>query len=132
MMTNDVFKPHGYFSITVESDVLIVDSVGPFNIELVVKYREALEEKIAGFDGRQWRQIIVLREDSLFTPDALEALKNAVKYRMSKGLIYSAIVIEHSEVKHLIEHQLESIYRSLDLPHSFYGALPEAKQALNL
>ena len=29
MMTNDVFKPYGYFSITVESDVLIVDSIGP-------------------------------------------------------------------------------------------------------
>ena len=131
-MINDVFKPHGYYSITVESDVLIVDSVGPFNIELVVKYREALEEKIGGFAGRQWRQIIMLREDSLFTPDALEELKNAVKHRMSKGLIYSAVVIEHSEVKHLIEHQLASIYKSIDLPHSFHGTLPEAKRTLNL
>lgn len=131
-MINDVFKPHGYYSITVESDVLIVDSVGPFNIELVVKYREALEEKIGGFAGRQWRQIIMLREDSLFTPDALEALKKAVEYRISKGLVYSAVVIENSEVRRLIEHQLATIYRSLSLPHSFYQTLPEAKKALNL
>ena len=40
------FEEHGIFEITVKDGLLLVDATGPFNEELVISYRKALQAAV--------------------------------------------------------------------------------------
>lgn len=124
------FREHGQFDIETIDNVVIVDAKGPFNKEVIPLYRQAMKDAIASFSGQKWQQIIVIRETSLFTPEAEKALLKTLAYRKSLGLNASAVVMLDCDAVALTKQQLTRCYNRYDIEHDFFDSIEEAKQWL--
>jgi hypothetical protein len=122
------FSEHGSYSIELHDDCIVVNATGPFNEQFVVKYKNELQKVMQGLDGRKWRQIIIMNEMSIFTPEAESALCETLELRMQHGLISSAVVYGDTLCNLLIHEQLSRCYLGAKVPHKFFDNLKEAKQ----
>ena len=123
-------RRHGTFAIQVEQDILLVDAKGPFNMETISDYQLALADAIDSFQGQPWQQIIIMREESIFTPEAVEEMVKVSNYRKARGLIFSAVVFIDSNARTLIEHQLKGIYQQTGISYQFFDDVDTARQLL--
>jgi hypothetical protein len=122
------FTEHGVFEIKVESKLLLVDATGPFNEELIIKYKRALESCIQNLEVSTWNQIITLHQLSLFTPEAEQALTKTLMNRRARGLIASAVILLDVEGESLIKTQMSDCYNKADVKHQFTPSIDDAKK----
>lgn len=125
------FTEHGVFEIVVEGSFLLVDATGPFNEELILRYRNSLEAAIKQLEGQHWHQIIVLHEMSLFTPDAERGLVQSLKARKERGLFACGVVIGDVDCKILVREQMSRCYQQCDVKHHYFDTIAGAKLWLN-
>jgi hypothetical protein len=121
------FIEHGFFTVNVEDNILIVDAIGPFNEELILKYEKALESCIQTLELSSWNQIITLHKLSLFTPDAELALTQTLINRKSRGLVSCAVVMVDIEGESLVKRQMSRCYDNASVKHQFFTSLEDAK-----
>ena len=122
------FTVHGLFEVKVEGKILLVDAIGPFNEELIIEYKRALESCIQNLEVSKWNQIIILHELSLFTPEAEKALIKTLNNRRTRGLIACAIILVDVEGESLIKAQLSHCYNKTDVKHQFMSSIDDAKK----
>ncbi|WP_448211386.1 hypothetical protein [Colwellia sp. MEBiC06753] len=123
---------HGSFTLNKENDTLIVDALGPFNRETILDYKMAVSSAIDAFNGKPWNQLVIMRQESIFTPEAIDEMVAVTSYRMSRGLKFSAVVFIDSVARSLIEHQLSSIYLRVGLDFDFFDDIHSAKKSLEV
>lgn len=121
------FEEHGTFKVRVENGILLVDATGPFNKELVTKYRDALDDCYQTLRNTRWHQIITLYQTSLFTPEAAIELTESLKYRKKIQLDRCAVVIK-SEIKNIVKDQMSRCYDTACVTHQYFDALEEAEE----
>jgi hypothetical protein len=124
------FKEHGLFEVKIEGKILLVDATGPFNEELIIKYKKALESCIQNLEISKWNQIITLHEFSLFTPEAEQSLTQTLINRRTRGLIASAVVFVDIEGESLIKVQMSNCYNKAGVKHQFMSSVDDAKKWL--
>lgn len=122
------FAEHGNYSIEHYADFIVVDATGPFNEQVVVKYKNELQEMMQSLDGKKWQQIIIMNDMSLFTPEAESVLCETLELRKQHGLVSSAVVYGGTLCNVLIYEQLSRCYLGAKIPHKFFDNLKEAKQ----
>lgn len=112
----------GRYTIDVQGNIIMVDSHGPFNEDVVARYSEDIKEAITSFDGKPWGSLITYYGNGIFTPDAENALKDITRYRIENGMIAIAAVIKNSTHADLQQMQLHRIYEPTKIPfHVFSG-----------
>lgn len=121
------FDEHGTFEVKVNNGVLLVDATGPFNKELVTKYRRALERCYSELKNTRWHQIIILRQLSLFTPEAADELTKSLKYRKQLQLDRCAVVIK-SEIKNIVKDQMSRCYNKAMVTHEYFDRIEDAQE----
>lgn len=121
------FQEHGVFEVKIEQGYLLVDATGPFNDEFTKQYQQAIDKCLQQMRSTCWDQIIILRQLSLFTPDAEALLVKTLHTRKQKGLNKSAVVLINIEGKSLITQQLQRIYQSAQVEHAFFTDVEQAK-----
>ena len=121
------FVAHGNYVIKNSDDQLVIEASGPFNIEIIEEFGQALKKVVPNFTNKTWHQIIILHAESIFTPETEAALCKTLKYRVDHGLAFSAVVIKASACKVLIEKQISRCYRNLNIPYQFCKHIVEAK-----
>jgi hypothetical protein len=125
------FEEHGIYEITVENNLLLVDATGPFNEELIISYRKALEAAIKLLEVGKWNQIITVRETSIFTPEAELALSNSLKERKLRGLLRSCVIVGELNSRAIAIKQMSRCYLYAEIENQFFTTFAEAKQWLN-
>jgi len=121
------FSEHGSYSIEHYDDFIVVDATGPFNEQVVVKYKNELQSIIQGLNGKEWQQIIIMNDMSLFTPEAESVLCETLELRKQHGLVSSAVVYGGTLCNVLIHEQLSRCYLGAKIPHKFFDNLNKAK-----
>ena len=104
--------PHGTFKVLVTNQVLRVTARGPFNKELIVEYRNAVNAAIEKLAGTKWAAVICLYGESLMTPEAEKLLVEAVKDRITKGMVATTSVFLDSQVSAIQHNQMSNIYKA--------------------
>jgi len=122
------FAEHGHYSIEQYNDFIVVDATGPFNEQLVLKYKKELQSIILGLNGRKWQQIIIMNDMSIFTPEAENELCKTIELRKKHGLVSLAVVYGDKLCNVLINEQLSRCYLDSKMPHKFFDNLEKAKQ----
>lgn len=122
------FSEHGLFEVKVEGKLLLVDAIGPFNDELVIKYESALESCIQSLAVSPWHQIITLHQLSLFTPEAEQRLTKTLINRRSRGLTACAVVFQNIEAESLVKAQMERCYNRAGVKHIFTNSIDDARK----
>jgi len=125
------FAEHGLFEVKTEGKLLLVNAIGPFNEELIIKYEDALESCIQSLEVAPWNQIITLHQLSLFTPEAEKTLTKTLINRSSRGLSACAVVFENVEAESLVKAQMSRCYKNAKVTHKFSNSIDDAKKWLN-
>ena len=123
------FAPHGEYRIVIEDNTLWVEAKGPFNIEIVTNYAADMEQAVKQM-GAPWRQLIVLHQNGLFTPEAIKGMHSTISHRKELGLAASAIVIIDASAKFAIEMQVSGVYDQLQVRHQYFDTEQLARQWL--
>ena len=122
-----MFKAHGEYSIQRKGLLLLTRCKGPFNTELVDKHNSEIATIIDHMPS-QWGQVIVIDEDSLWTPQAERRLCQSVSARKMRGLLVSAIVLENSGAKLILKDQISRVYDFAEVEHAFFDDTFDAQQ----
>ncbi len=124
------FTEHGIFEVKVEDNTLLVDATGPFNEELIIKYEKSLESCIGTLEHTNWNQIIILRQFSVFTPEAEQKLTQTLRNRKSKGLVACVVVLKDIESEALVKSQMSRCYEYANIKYEFTTSVDDAKKWL--
>ncbi len=114
-----MFLPHGKYRIELKNNVLLVEAKGPFNIEIVKQYTQEIDTVIKELRP-PWGQVVILHQDSLFTPEAEHLMYRTVEHRKKCGLVASAVIIENAKSRFVIEQQLSNIYQSSQVEYHYF------------
>ncbi len=118
------FSSHRKYELQIQSNILIVDSTGPFNENVVTAYNRDLKKCMDILSDSPWGQVIIMHDLSLFTPDGEKLLMDSLKTRKEKGLVASAVVCDSEYV--IVKEQIARIYRTMDVRHAFFNSKDEA------
>jgi len=121
-----MFIPHGAYRVDIQENLLVIEAKGPFNKEVVKQYSLDLANAVQKMQA-PWGQLIIMHQDSLFTPDAENLMHKSARARKLFGLYASAIVLVETTVRFAIEHQVSNIYRRADIAHDFFENEQQAR-----
>jgi hypothetical protein len=125
-----MFVAHGEFRLVKKEQIIFIESKGPFNQEAVDLYALQMNEIMESFDG-YWGQIITLHQDSLFTPQAEQSMKQALLYRKANGLAASAVIIHDDKARFIIQHQISRVYDEVGVEYAYIDCVDEAMRWMN-
>ncbi|GLX79015.1 hypothetical protein tinsulaeT_23550 [Thalassotalea insulae] len=121
---------HGSYKIEPQDNILLVDAHGPFNEVTAQAYVQEMYQACDNFAGRTWGILVTFYGNSIFTPDAEQALIDVTRYRMNKGMIANASVILNSNSADIQQMQLRRIYQTCNLPFHVFSDIDSAKNWL--
>jgi len=125
-----MFDSHGKFIISYKDNIIEVQASGPFNLEAVKCYEEAVVEAVRQISN-PWGQIIFMHHNCLYTPEAEEEMQRFTKLRKELGLKTIALVFTDHTAMFLIRDKISSFYRQQDIPCEFFTDKTEAYKWLN-
>ncbi|MDO6444872.1 hypothetical protein Q4493_03685 [Colwellia sp. 1_MG-2023] len=124
------FAEHGNYTIHPQGNILVVDAHGPFNELTADLYIQDMYDACEKFSGKTWGLLVTFYGNSVFSPEAEQALIEVTKYRMKKGMIANATVILESSSADLQQMQLRRIYQGCNLTFHVFSDVYSARNWL--
>lgn len=121
-----LFIPHGEYRVEVQNNILLIEARGPFNKEVVTAYTADVLQALEQMEP-PWGQVIVLHQDSVFTPEAESQLAKKVAQSKALGLVASGVVILNTQIEFVIKQQLSQVYKQSDVLHNYFDAEDAAR-----
>jgi hypothetical protein len=122
MKMSTQFEPHGEFLNSIDDRIVVTVLRGPWNAELISiwsrdVYQYALELQKQG----TWGGIAIVSESMLCTPEAMDALRNAVRFGVEKLGCISQAIVASSDVagRGLVEPAFRRVYEGLCVSNFF-------------
>ena len=121
----------GEYTIEQQGNILLVDARGPFSNDVTQKYAQDMHAACERFDCLPWGLLATFYGNSVFTPDAEQALIELTKYRVKRGMIANASVILNSNSADIQQMQLRRIYQTCQLTFHVFADIESAQHWLN-
>lgn len=122
------FPAHGSFTTTIRGPLLLVDLLGPWNVELVAAYQKQLDADAAMLAAAgPWAVVVQVYGSALFTPEAMRSMqaKAAWQQRQLQRRATAYVVAPETEGAQLVEAPLRSIYAPSQ-PFALFREVPPA------
>ena len=122
------FRMHGDFNCYFEGQVLVTEVTGPWNRELIEAWAEAsYPMALAASKRGAYIGIAVIRRSMLCPPDALDALRQKVRYASKYLNCICNVVVAARDVegRDFVEPNFVQIYENV-VPYRFFYELDEA------
>ena len=119
-------KQHGEFSLMMNQDVVLINAVGPWNLECIEQFGSDYATSVYSAKVSRWADIIMLQGESLLIPEAEKDLQVRIARAVETGLGHVAVVMCKSEVKTTAKLQMKRLYRNLPAELAFFDTLNEA------
>ena len=123
--------PHGEYKIEAHQNILVVDAHGPFTEEISQQYIQDMYAACEQFSNQPWGLLVTFYGNSVFSPEAEEALVEVIKFRIKHGMIANASVILESTTADLQQIQLRRVYQTCNLTFHVFSNLDAAKSWLD-
>jgi len=123
-------RPHGQYRIETRQRVLLVDATGPFNDRLIRDYLEELTANVLALEPAPWVMQVVVRDLSLFTPEAEQELMAASLLQQARGLRAVAIVLVEIVGETIVKAQMRRICGVMGLEPEFFEQPTQARDWL--
>jgi hypothetical protein len=118
-MTSNKSLIHGRFEVTINGQVLISHTSGPFNLECIHAYREHLDLRVQSLAGKCWAMLAVADSAPLHTPESMAEMINTILHQRKLGRCATAIVIGDVEGVNIVKSMLTTMYVQANEPHIF-------------
>ncbi len=120
-----MFHTHGEHKLQLNGNILTVEARGPFNIEQVDYYKNALQNELGNIK-QPWGQLNKLHQDCLFTPQGEEEMYSTIKLRKDTGICAVAIFFVDGKPNSIAEQQLRRMYAIHDIKYRCFKKKTEA------
>ncbi len=131
MSDQSLYRPHGQSKIWTEPHLLIVQSRGPWNRELVKSANETVLAEAAIFGGQPWYVLGVIFGDGLHTPDAFEEMVKALHDQQRIGRRGTALVLTDVGIKGFFRDYFAKMYATAGEPVEFFANEESAREWLS-
>lgn len=118
------FNAHGKFNIQASEHILLVDLVGPWNIEFVEQLHLEVMEKIKGVNIDNFGVLLIPRGEALSVKEAINFHIAFIKQAKNKAI---AVNLEFSTIPYLTQELLENIYSAAGMTYAFFSDNESAK-----
>lgn len=119
------------YNIEMMDNILVVDAVGPFDIETMLQYKAETLDKIEQLKHKPWGCIACFQETGVFSPEAEAELVILTKERMRKNMAALATVIKASNQTDIQQMQLSRIYESCNTKFHMFSDIKAAQTWLS-
>lgn len=121
----------GKYSIKSKSNILYVDAYGPFSADVTEQYIDDMYRACEQFSGEPWGLLISFYGNSVFSPEAENALIKVNKFRVKQGLIANASVLINSTTADTQQLQLRRIYQAANITFYVFSDVESANAWLD-
>lgn len=121
------FRTHGTVRLDVEDRILLVEGVGPWNIESVMVAAKTVSPLIQQFSGCIWGVLVVLYGEPIYVPEAATYLSKAIKAEKQKGRVATAVIVMESKSPEFSKSHLSQIYQNAGETVRFFEHKEQAK-----
>ncbi len=121
---------HGEFNFKVESDILILEGRGPWNVEAISRSPEVESEFQDKLYGNLWGVICIFYGDPILIPEAVDILiKDIVRDRVN-GRAATALILEKQESSKISLTHISQILSTAGEPFKQFDHRGEAEKWL--
>ncbi len=131
IIKNKRFPPHGEFHFRIEENLLILYTIGPWNIESIIEMTENLPEIRNKINGIKWGVLAIITGQPLHTPDASKLASEILFKNNKNGLIASAMILDESNNPEFGKLHIANIYKKTGGLFEFFTDEIPAKNWLN-
>lgn len=122
------FAPHGSMQFSVQGQVLIAQIGGPWNVELVQAYQQAIQPYVQTLAAQgPWALVIDVHGEAICPPEALELIRQGAErqHKESRRACTSYVIRPEVPGAHLMAGMWRRLYAGI-LPFEAFATLDEA------
>jgi hypothetical protein len=120
------FPAHGRCTFTVDSNIIIIDTLGPWNLEFFEILHSNLKKTVQeNFKNKSYGIVVVLKGETLATQEGLNYHLSQVKQGNATAI---AINMIHSSFALTTQIQFEAVYNKAGLRNEFFTDTTIAKE----
>jgi hypothetical protein len=130
------FRPHGRVTFIKDGDVLICEATGPFNQTLLLAIANAERDMIGQMQVyERWADIVVIKENALASPQALEEFTGYLSSLGRQGLnatVTAMVIDDQVEGADIMTARLIDAYMDAGVNLTVFKTLNDAKVFVKL
>jgi hypothetical protein len=120
------FPVHGRCQIITDNNIIIIDALGPWNLEFFEILHSNLQQTVqSNFQNKTYGIVVVLKGETLATQEGLNYHLEKVTKGNAKAI---AINMMHSSFALTTQIQFEAVYNKAGLKNKFFHDTSSAKQ----
>jgi hypothetical protein len=121
-----MFPVHGRCQFTFDNNIIIIDALGPWNLEFFeILHSNLLRIVQENFKDKAYGIVVILKGETLATQEGLNYHLYRVKQGNAKAI---AINMIHSSFALTTQIQFEAVYNKAELKNKFFRDTSMAKQ----
>ncbi|MEP7703032.1 hypothetical protein [Paraglaciecola sp. 25GB23A] len=120
------FRSHGTVKLDVIDRILVVEGVGPWNVEALMSASTIATPIIKQLSGRVWGALVVLFGEPIYVPEAANYLSKAIRAEKIMGRAATAVIIMESKSPEFAKTHLNQIYHNAGETVRFFEDRVEA------
>lgn len=125
---SDKFIAHGNTSINIDSDVIIIESTGPWNIEYFYGLHLDIAKAIQQVDSENYAILLIPKGEAIGTPESMEYHIDFLRQGNAKAV---AINLSKSETPSSTKSLCSIAYQTVNLTFEFFTSNEQAMLWLN-
>lgn len=119
-----IFAPHGTLELAIEDNMILIDAVGPWNIEYIDYLHKKLQWAVTQVDINNYGVLFTPKGEAISVEAGLEYHANFIRQGNTKAI---ALNLAHCTTSLLTENLLTKLYRSAGIKHAFFDNVFDAR-----
>lgn len=119
-----IFAPHGTLELTIEDNMIIVEAVGPWNIEYIDYLHKKLSWAVSQVDQSNYVVLFTPKGEAISVDAGIEYHQNFIRQGHTKAI---ALNLAHCTTSLLTENIFSKIYRAANIKHAFFDNAFDAR-----
>jgi len=119
-----IFAPHGTLDLTIEDDMILIEALGPWNIEYIDYLHQKLLWAVTQIDRSDLGVLLTLKGEAISVEAGLEYHADFIRQGNTKAI---AVNLAHCTTPLLTENLFSKLYRLAKIKHAFFDNVFDAR-----
>jgi len=119
-----IFAPHGTLELTIEDNMILIEAVGPWNIEYIDYLHQQLLWAVTQVDYNNYGVLFSPKGEAISVEAGLEYHADFIRQGNTKAI---ALNLAHCTTSLLTENLFNKLYRSANIKHAFFDNAFDAR-----
>jgi len=119
-----IFSPHGTLTLTIEDNVILIEALGPWNIEYIDNLHRQLSWAVTQVNPLNFGVLLTPKGEAISVEAGLEYHADFIRQGNTKAI---ALNLAHCTTPLLTENLFCKLYRAANIKHAFFDNAFDAR-----